>query len=169
MVRTPTFDAPGELGSIRFYTTQLPERERSPGVRPRPGVQKLVGLTNEGEVVACLVLPMPEEGVPLSACRQFASLAAPLSSAAGSSAARLTRLPASSRDGGDECAKGRGCLCQRFPRVEADRVFDLTRAPAEDQMASVHRLNRRGKHQLSLDFSEPTTAEGDCFRPSVRG
>lgn len=68
-IRTPTFDAPDELGSIRFYATQVPELEQSPGERPESGVQKLVGLTKEGQIVACLVVPMPEAGVALSACR----------------------------------------------------------------------------------------------------
>jgi len=35
-----------------------------------PGfLEKLVGLDGEGQIVACLTFPMPEEGVPLSACR----------------------------------------------------------------------------------------------------
>lgn len=56
VLRTPTFDAPDELGSIRFYATQRPEPARVPGVVPRPNIRKLVGLTSEGEIAACLVL-----------------------------------------------------------------------------------------------------------------
>ncbi|MGH2988993.1 MAG: hypothetical protein ACRDMY_03855 [Gaiellaceae bacterium] len=69
VLRTPTFAAPDELGSaIRFYATQLPKsfREVEP---PRSPIEKLVGLSADGRIVACLVDPMPEEGVPLSACR----------------------------------------------------------------------------------------------------
>jgi len=68
VIRTPTFDAPSQLGSIRFYATQVPEPV--PGVRPEVyGIQKVVGLGGDGDVVACLVVPMPEAGVGLSACR----------------------------------------------------------------------------------------------------
>jgi len=69
VIRTPTFGAPGDLGSIRFYAAQVPEPRPSSGERPDVGVEKLVGLTDMGEIVACLVVPMPEAGVPLSACR----------------------------------------------------------------------------------------------------
>lgn len=68
-IATPTFDVPKELGSIRFYATQLPELERSPGEPRRTGIQRLVGLTSEGEVVACLVPSMTDTVVPISACR----------------------------------------------------------------------------------------------------
>lgn len=67
IIRTPAFDAPGDLGSIRFYATQVPEPIRSPGERPDIGVKKLVGFGDDGEIVACLVFP--EGAVPLSACR----------------------------------------------------------------------------------------------------
>ena len=62
VIRTPTFDAPDELGSIRFYAAQLPETDSSGGQ-----VQKLVGIDRDGEVVACLDLPFPT-GTPLSTC-----------------------------------------------------------------------------------------------------
>lgn len=69
VLRTPTFDAPRELGSaIRFYAMQLP-KPSSQTDPPRSPIEKLVGLTADGRIVACLVDPMPEEGVPLSACR----------------------------------------------------------------------------------------------------
>jgi hypothetical protein len=66
VLRTPTFEAPESLGSsIRFYAAQRPE-----SVRPSIGsVEKLVGLDRNGRIVACLIFPMPEEGVALSACR----------------------------------------------------------------------------------------------------
>jgi hypothetical protein len=67
IVRTPTFAAPDELGSaIRFYATPIREQPIGPG---QQWVQELVGLTKDGRIVACLVNPMPERGVPLSACR----------------------------------------------------------------------------------------------------
>jgi hypothetical protein len=59
VIRTPAFDAPDELGPIRFYATQVPDFD----------LQKLVGIGHDGEVVACLVIPMPAAGVHLSACR----------------------------------------------------------------------------------------------------
>lgn len=62
IIRTPTFDAPDELGSIRFYAAQLPETDSSGGQ-----VQKLVGIDHDGEVMACRALPFPT-GTPLSAC-----------------------------------------------------------------------------------------------------
>jgi hypothetical protein len=65
VVRTTTFEAPKEFGSIRFYATRLPQGPRTGGVE----VRKLVGLDRESQIVACLIRPMPEEGVPLSACR----------------------------------------------------------------------------------------------------
>lgn len=66
VMRTPTFDAPDELGSIRFYAAQLPETESSGG-RSHVEVRKLVGIDRDGEVVACLDLPFPT-GTPLSTC-----------------------------------------------------------------------------------------------------
>jgi hypothetical protein len=59
VIRTPTFDAPDELGSIRFYATQVPDFD----------LQKLIGIGHDEEIVACMVVPTPEGGVPLSACR----------------------------------------------------------------------------------------------------
>jgi hypothetical protein len=58
VIRTPTLDAPDELGSIRFYATQVPEFD----------IQRLVGIGHDGEVVACLLVPTPPTGTPLSAC-----------------------------------------------------------------------------------------------------
>jgi hypothetical protein len=69
-LRTATFDAPEELGSaIRFYATRLPAPLQPRGLPPRLGIRKLVGLAHDGRIVACLVVPMPEQGVPLSACQ----------------------------------------------------------------------------------------------------
>jgi hypothetical protein len=69
ILHTSTFEAPKELGAaIRFYATRLPELQRAPG-KPRWPVEKLVGRSDDGRIVACLVVPMPEEGVRLSACR----------------------------------------------------------------------------------------------------
>jgi hypothetical protein len=62
VIRTPTFDAPDELGSIRFYAAQLPETDSSGGQ-----VQKLVGIGHDGEVVACRTLPFPA-GTTLTTC-----------------------------------------------------------------------------------------------------
>lgn len=67
VLRTPTFDAPNELGSIRFYATQQPEPTRRPGLPPQPSIRKVVGLTSEGEVVACLVV-MGHVSYDLSDC-----------------------------------------------------------------------------------------------------
>jgi hypothetical protein len=58
VVRTPTFDAPDELGSIRFYATQLPDLD----------LRKLVGIGHDGQVVACLVVPTTRADTPLSTC-----------------------------------------------------------------------------------------------------
>jgi len=70
ILRTPTFDAPEELGSaIRFYAARLPELPHLRGQPPRLPIRKLVGLAGDGRIVACLVVPMPKVGVPLSACR----------------------------------------------------------------------------------------------------
>jgi hypothetical protein len=68
IIRTRTFDAPDDLGAIRFYATQVPSQPPLPGGRPQVGVEKLGALTDEGEVVACLVVPLPATGVPLSTC-----------------------------------------------------------------------------------------------------
>ena len=69
VVRTPTFNAPKDLGSsIRFYATQLPSSAlgHTPG-GPSP-LKKLVGLDKNGKIVACITIPYPKNGVPLSAC-----------------------------------------------------------------------------------------------------
>ena len=65
VVRTPTFDAPDELGAIRFYATELEEAPFT-GRPPTSTIGKLVGLTSDGEIVACLVSESP--AADLSAC-----------------------------------------------------------------------------------------------------
>lgn len=67
VIRTPTFDAPGELGSIRFYAEPLPETG-APGSASAVEIQKLVAKDRDGEVVACLALPMRRTGNPLATC-----------------------------------------------------------------------------------------------------
>ena len=63
VVRTHTFAAPESLGSaIRFYVVRLRADQ------PPPSIEKLVGLDATGQIVACLTTPMPETGVPPSAC-----------------------------------------------------------------------------------------------------
>jgi hypothetical protein len=72
VLRAATFEAPDELGSIRFYVARLPDMEtpRTGGYGPpRSPIRKLIGFDKNGQIVACLTVPMPEEGVPLSACR----------------------------------------------------------------------------------------------------
>lgn len=69
VVRTSTFDAPDKLGAIRFYATLLPDPPRTTEQPPRTQIRKLVGFDRNGEIVACLTDPMPEEGVTLEACR----------------------------------------------------------------------------------------------------
>lgn len=69
VVRTTTFEAPEEFGSIRFYATRLPQVPSRVGERPRLPIRKLVGFDKNGQIVACLTLPVPEEGVSLSACQ----------------------------------------------------------------------------------------------------
>jgi hypothetical protein len=57
VVRTPAFDAPASLGAIRFYAAQISEPVVRPtGGRRQSSLQKLVGLDNEGRIVACLTL-----------------------------------------------------------------------------------------------------------------
>jgi hypothetical protein len=68
VVRTVTFTAPGGLGAIRFFATRLPGFPIRSDQPPRIPIRKLVGLDGAGNIVACLVVPMPPEGVPLSAC-----------------------------------------------------------------------------------------------------
>jgi hypothetical protein len=73
VLRTPTVAPPSSLGAaVRFYAAPLPASV--PRLRPssRPGegpLKKLVGLDHNGHVVACLTVPLPKGGVPLSACR----------------------------------------------------------------------------------------------------
>lgn len=69
VVRAQAFDAPDELGAIRFYATLLPDAPRTQELPPRTHIRKLVGFDRDGEIVACLTIPMPEEGVTLGACR----------------------------------------------------------------------------------------------------
>jgi hypothetical protein len=65
VVRAATFDAPEELGAIRFYAMQLPI-SRARGAT----IEKLAGRDRDGRVVACLVVPLQEERTPLSACEE---------------------------------------------------------------------------------------------------
>lgn len=69
VMRTSTFDAPDALGAIRFYATPLPDAPQVTERPPRTQVRKLVGFDRDGEIVACLTIPMPEGGVALAACR----------------------------------------------------------------------------------------------------
>lgn len=63
VIRTPTFAAPPDLGAaVRFYAVQLPT------VDPAPELVKAAGLDASGEVVACLVIPLPAGSVPLTDC-----------------------------------------------------------------------------------------------------
>jgi hypothetical protein len=69
VVRTPTFAAPKELGSsIRFYATQLPSSALEPNPGGADSLKKLAGLDRNGRIVACLTVPFPKNGMPLSAC-----------------------------------------------------------------------------------------------------
>lgn len=55
VLRTPAFDAPGSLGALRFYAARVPESVARPTIGPAAtSLQKLVGLDEEGHVVACL-------------------------------------------------------------------------------------------------------------------
>jgi hypothetical protein len=73
VVRTPTFEAPPSLGSVRFYASPIPDAvataylQAPPG--PGPALNKIVGLDENDNIVACLRMPMMEGGVPLAACR----------------------------------------------------------------------------------------------------
>lgn len=53
VIRTPTFDAPASLGALRFYAARVPESVPRPTPRA-PSLEKLVGLNEDGQVVACL-------------------------------------------------------------------------------------------------------------------
>jgi hypothetical protein len=73
ILRTDTFAAPSSLGSIRFFATQIPDavatRYRpTPPPGPGPAFTKIVGLDSNGNVVACLRMPVVAGGSPLSAC-----------------------------------------------------------------------------------------------------
>ncbi len=71
ILRVPTFAAPASLGHVRFYATQLPAGMSPPS--PATSVRfidKLTGLDNDGNIVACLVPVTAVNGVsPLSDCR----------------------------------------------------------------------------------------------------
>lgn len=69
VLQTPTFEAPSSLGPIRFYAAQLPDAVARLAVPLDYGwIEKLVGLDGDGRIVACLTFPLPEAGMPLSAC-----------------------------------------------------------------------------------------------------
>jgi hypothetical protein len=71
VLRTSTFDAPDDLGAIRFYAVQaqLPEVPNRAGPTAGAPVRKLIAFNADGQAVACLVLPTPADGLSLSACR----------------------------------------------------------------------------------------------------
>ncbi len=69
VLQTPTFEAPSSLGPIRFYAAQLPDAvARLTVPLDYPWIEELVGLDGDGRIVACLTFPLPEAGMPLSAC-----------------------------------------------------------------------------------------------------
>jgi hypothetical protein len=72
VLRVPTFSAPASLGHVRFYATQLPASVTLPGSDTgQRFIDKLTGLDNDGDVVACLVPLTAVDGVsPLSDCRR---------------------------------------------------------------------------------------------------
>jgi hypothetical protein len=65
VVTTETFDAPEELGEIRFFATELPPRK---GRAIETDIVKLVGVDRNGREVTCLRLPMPGNDGPLPPC-----------------------------------------------------------------------------------------------------
>jgi hypothetical protein len=73
VVRTPTFEAPPSLGSVRFYASPIPDTVATTYLQapPRtvPAFTKIVGLDDADNIVACLRTPMMNGGVPPSACR----------------------------------------------------------------------------------------------------
>jgi hypothetical protein len=73
ILRTETFAAPSNFGSIRFYATQIPDavatRYLKPPPGPEPAFTKIVGLDENDNIVACLRTPVMEGGVPPSACQ----------------------------------------------------------------------------------------------------
>jgi hypothetical protein len=73
ILRTETFGAPGNFGSIRFYAAPVPDAVASRYLKPPPGTgfafSKIVGRDEKGNIVACFRTPMMEGGVPPSACR----------------------------------------------------------------------------------------------------
>jgi hypothetical protein len=73
ILRTETFEAPSNFGSIRFYAAQISDavatRYLKPPPGPEPAFTKIVGLDENNNIVACLRTPMMEGGVPPPACR----------------------------------------------------------------------------------------------------
>jgi hypothetical protein len=64
LLRVPTFAAPESVGDVRFYAAPLPS-----GVKAAQP-ERLTGLDESGDVVACLVPQTAVDGVsPLSDCR----------------------------------------------------------------------------------------------------
>jgi hypothetical protein len=72
-LRTETFDAPSSFDSIRFYASPLPAsiatRYLKAPPTPQPVFSKIVGLDENGNIVACFRTPMMDGGVPPAACR----------------------------------------------------------------------------------------------------
>lgn len=63
VVRAQAFLAPTSLGAaVRFYAVEISDRLSS------QELVKAAGLDEQGRVVACIISPLPEDGVPLSAC-----------------------------------------------------------------------------------------------------
>jgi hypothetical protein len=73
ILRTETFGAPHNFGSIRFYAAPIPDAVASRYLKPPPGAgfafSKIAGLDDKGNIVACFRTPMMEGGVPPSACQ----------------------------------------------------------------------------------------------------
>jgi hypothetical protein len=73
ILRTETFEAPSNFGSIRFYAAPIPDAVATRYLKPPPGpvspFSKIVGLDENGAIVACLRTPTMEGGMPPSACR----------------------------------------------------------------------------------------------------
>jgi hypothetical protein len=68
VVKAPTFPGPDSLGHVRFYAVQLPA-DLAPKPRRLFDIDKVIGRSTDGSVVACLVPRTAVNGVsPLSAC-----------------------------------------------------------------------------------------------------
>lgn len=68
-VQVPTFTAPASLGDVRFYATQIPDRDAAQAAFPAEA--KLIGYDQDGNVVACLVPKTAVDGVsPLADCEK---------------------------------------------------------------------------------------------------